>query len=517
MPGKRKGTMDIRELLRHIQRVESNRTVAQTLGVDRKTVARYRAWAAEQGLLEGQLPALGELHQLLKETMKTTPPPQNTSSVEPYRELVTKLRSQNVEMAAIHQRLIDRGYTGSYSSVRRFVHNLEPSTPEAIVRVETAPGEEGQVDFGFAGLVIDPESGELRRAWVFVMTLSWSRHQYVELVFDQKVETWLRLHRNAFAFFGGVPERIVVDNLKAAIVRRYLNEPEAQHSYAECANHYGFLIAACRPHTPQHKGKVESGGVHYVKRNFLAGREPMSLPQANQEALRWVNDVAGQRRHGTTKEAPLARFEIERSHLQPLPDTPYDLAVWQHIERLNRDCYVVFDHAYYSVSYRLIDQPLWVAGGTSQVRIYTEDYQLKATHERAQRPGQRQTNLDHLPPEKVPGLLLTRESCRQRAETIGPATVEVVNRLLDHRPEDRLRTAGRLLGLAERFSPERLEASCARALRFDDAGYMTIKHILEQGLDAELPPASEEVPSAQIFVRKAAEMVEHLFGGVSWS
>jgi hypothetical protein len=184
---------------------------------------------------------------------------------------------------------------------------------------------------------------------------------------------------------------------------------------------------------------------------------------------------------------------------------------------LNRDCYVVFDHAYYSAPWRLIDQPLWVAGGTSQVRIYTKDYQLKATHERAQGPGQRQTNLDHLPAGKVPGLLLTRESCRQQAETIGPATVEIVNQLLDHRPEDRLRTAGRLLRLAERFSPERLEASCARALRFNDAGYATIKRILEQGLDDELPPTPEEAPPAQLFVRKATEMVEHLFGGVSWS
>ncbi len=516
MPGKRKETMDIRELLRHIQHGQSDRAVAQVTGVNRKTVARYRAWATGQGLLEGSLPPLGELHKLLKETMNTTLPPQNASSVEPYRELVVRLREQGVEMAAIHQRLIERGYTGSYSSVRRFVGTLEPSTPEVVVRIETRPGEEGQVDFGFAGSLIDPETGELRRAWAFVMTLSWSRHMYVEFVFDQKLETWLRLHRNAFAFFGGVPERIVVDNLKAAIVRACWDEPQAQHSYRECAHHYGFLIAACRPYTPKHKGKVESGGVHYVKRNFLAGREPVSLPEANQAVLRWVNDVAGQRRHGTTKEAPLARFEIERPLLQSLPDTPYDLAVWKQV-KLHNDCYVVFQEAYYSAPWRLKGQKLWVAGGTSQVRIYTADYELVATHDRAQRPGQRQTHLAHLPTEKVPGLLLTRENCRQQAGAIGPATAEVVNRLLDHRPEDRLRTAGRLLRLAERFGPERLEAGCARALRFDDAGYATIKRVLEEGLDKEVPAAPEEVPPAQVFVRKAAEVVEHLFGGVSWS
>ena len=517
MSGKRKETMDIRELLRYIQHGDSDRAVEKATGVNRKTVARYRGWATELGLLEGPLPPISELHRLLKETMNTTPPPQNTSSVEPYRELVTALREQSVEMAAIHQRLIEQGYSGSYSSVRRFVRNLEPITPEAMVRIETLPGEEVQVDFGFAGLLIDPETGELRRAWVFVMTLSWSRHQYVEFVFDQKLETWLRLHRNAFAFFGGVPERVVVDNLKAAIVRRLFNEPQAQHSYGECANHYGFLIAACQPRTPRHKGKVEKGGVHYVKRNFVAGREPMVITEANRKALRWVNDVAGQRRHGTTKEVPLARFEIERPLLQPLPDTPYDLAIWKHIKKLHADCYVVFEDAYYSAPWRLIGHPLWVCGGTAQVRIYDKDYQLVATHERASKPGQRQTNLDHLPAEKVPGLMLTRESCRQQAAEIGPATEEVVNRLLDHRPEDRLRTAGRLLKLADQFGTERLEVSCARALLFDDAGYVTIKRILEQGLDIEAPAVPEDAPPAQLFVRKAAELVEHLFGGASWN
>jgi hypothetical protein len=177
--------------------------VAKALGIDRKTVARYRTWAQEQGLLEGSLPSLGELQRLAEETLDSSPPPQNTSSVEHYRQVVAKLRREGVEIAAIHQRLKERGYTGSYSSVYRFVRNLEPRMPDVTVRVETPPGEEAQVDFGYAGQMVDPDTGELRKTWMFVMTLSWSRHQYVEFVFDQKVGTWLRLHRNAFAFFRG--------------------------------------------------------------------------------------------------------------------------------------------------------------------------------------------------------------------------------------------------------------------------------------------------------------------------
>lgn len=359
----------------------TNETVAGAMKVDRKTVGRYRAWATEQGLLTEPLPALGDLQRLLDETLDSPPPPQNSSTVEPYRESVLRLRERKVEIAAIYERLKERGYAGSYSSVYRFVRALEPLEPEALVRVETPPGEEAQVDFGYAGMMIDPETGKLRKAWVFVMTLSWSRHQYVEFVFDQTVETWLRLHRNAFAFFNGVPQRIVPDNLKAAIVRACWDEPQAQQAYRECAEHYDFLIAPCRPRTPRHKGKVEQGGVHYVKRNFLGGREPTTLTQANQDVLNWVDTTAGQRIHGTTKERPRDRFALERKALRALPGTPYDMAVWKQV-KVHRDCYVNFERAYYSAPFRLVGQQVWVRGGTRQVYVYTSDYQMVATHPR---------------------------------------------------------------------------------------------------------------------------------------
>jgi transposase len=511
MPGKRKDTMDIREILRRLRKGESQRTIAKALGIDRKTVGRYHEWAQAQDLLTGPLPPPTQLHHLLDETLSSPPPPQTISSVEPYRVLVKQLRQEGVEIAAIYERLKERDYSGSYASVYRFVRALEPRTPEVTVRVETRPGEEAQVDFGYAGRMIDPETEAERRAWAFVMALSWSRHQYVEFVFDQKVETWLRCHRNAFAFFGGVPQRVRIDNLKAGIAHVCWNEPEAQRAYRECAEHYDFLITPCYPQTPEHKGKVEQGGVHYVKRNFLGGRTPTTLTQANQDVLRWVETTAGQRIHGTTKEKPLARFETEREMLRPLPGMPYDLAVWKQV-KLHRDCYVIFDQAYYSAPFRLVGQQLWVRGGVQSVQIYTEDYQLVATHTRAHQPGQRLTHLDHLPPHKMPGVILSREGCRLRADEVGPRTREVVDVLLDHRPEDRLRTAGRLLLLAERFGPQRLETACTRALRFDDPTYTTIKRILEEGLDGEELPSTEPAPLAFTFVRTAAELIGHLVG-----
>jgi hypothetical protein len=349
------------------------------------------------------------------------------------------------------------------------------------------------------------------------MTLAWSRHQYAEFVFDQKVETWLRLHRNAFAWFGGVPGRVVIDNLKAAIVKAVWDDPEVQQSYRECAEHYGFLIAPCRPRTPEHKGKVEQGGVHYVKRNFLGGRQPTLITQANQDVLAWCDTTAGLRIHGTTKEQPKARFqEVERARLHPLPETPYDIAVWKKAT-VQRDCYVEFDKAYYSVPYRLITQQVWVCGGIQQVRIYTLKHTLEATHERAQQPGERLTHLDHLPPKKVPGLTLNREDCLATATQVGAATLQVVQTLLDDPAIDRLPSVGRLLRLRHQFSDARLEAACQRALHFDDPAYKTVKRILTQGLEREPLLSPVAAPQATAFVRSAEDLIGDVLGGAPWN
>jgi transposase len=149
-----------------------------------------------------------------------TRPAQEQSLVEPFSEQVLAWHAQGVEGKAIWQLLVEQhGFGGSYSSLKRFLRRAAPPTPRATLRLEVDPGAEAQVDFGYGGLFRDREQDRLRRAWAFVMTLSCSRHQYAELVFDQTVATWLRLHRAAFEFFGGVPRRVVLDNLRAAIVQ----------------------------------------------------------------------------------------------------------------------------------------------------------------------------------------------------------------------------------------------------------------------------------------------------------
>jgi transposase len=516
MSGRRADMLDIREILRRVRLGESDRAIVKALGVSRKTVRKYRQWAEQAGLPAGELPPTEQLSALLQTSLAEAPPPQAPSSVEPYRELVVRWREQGLECQAIWQRLgRDHGFQGGYGAVWRFVSRLEGATPQVTVRIEVKPGDEAQVDFGYVGLLLDPQTGQRRKAWVFVMTLSWSRHMYVEFVFDQTVETWLRLHQHAFAFFGAVPRRVVLDNLKAAIVKACFEDPVVQRSYLELAEHYGFLLAPCRVRTPEHKGKVENG-VHYVQRNLIGSQDFADIQAANQGALVWIQQVAGQRIHGTTRQKPLAQFQaIEQAALLPLPNEPYELAVWKQV-RVGRDCYVNFEKSYYSAPYRLVGQEVWVRGGLTAVRIYA-NHKLEALHPRAQQPGERYTVVDHLPPAKVAGLTTTRETCAARAAEIGPSAAEVVTRLLAQKPVDRLPMVKRLLGLADKYGALRLERACRRALQFEEYTGQTIRCILEKGLDlALLPPMATALLPAPQFARSAEELLPGL-GSVSWN
>lgn len=506
MAGRSKSMLDVREMLRRLRAGDPDRRVARELGVSRRTVRKYRERAAEAGFLHQEelvSPAvLEEVLRQVEEERRLGP----VSGAEPFREFVQAKRSEGVEIQALLGLLREKGYQGSYSSLRRFVGRLEKKTPEVFVRVETGPGEEGQVDFGYVGHFYDPRSGRVRKAWVFVMTLGFSRHQYAEIVFDQKIETWVELHVRAFEWFGGTVKRVVLDNLRSGIVKAVIHDQEAQRSYRELAEHYGFLISPCRPATPRHKGKVESG-VRYVKRNALAGREFRDIEQANVHLLHWVEQTAGTRIHGTTQEPPLARFEREREKLLALPESRYEVVVWKKA-KLHPDCHVVFDYSYYSAPHRLVGEQLWVKATPRRVEVH-HGYERLATHERAIHRGTRRTISDHLPPEKLAGLLPEPVRLRALASEVGPFTGEFIERLLGERPLDRLRGAQGVLKLRHRYGAARLEAACRRALAFDELRYHTVKDILRKGLDLEPLEVMEPgpLPKTSQFARTVVEFV----------
>ncbi len=208
----------------------------------------------------------------------------------------------------------------------------------------------------------------MRRTWAFVMTLCHSHHQYLQFVWDQTVATWLGCHRRAFEWFNGVPERVIIDNAKCAIIKACRFDPQVQRSYAECAEGYDFKIDPCPPHDPQKKSIVESC-VKYVKGNFLATREFRDQAELNAQAKTWVLHEAGLRTHGTTRQQPLALFALEQPFLKPLPAQVPDLGVW-HPVTPHRDCHVKFEHVMYSAPFALVDKALWLRANDGCVALY---------------------------------------------------------------------------------------------------------------------------------------------------
>jgi len=311
-----------RQILVRMRMGESNRAIANSGLMGRKKAQALREKAILHGWLDPDavLPDNDTLATVLEENSQVLI---KGSSVAPYADKITKWYEQGIQGTTIHQALVDKyGFTGSYWSVIRYLKVLSEKTPAPTTVMEFTPGDAAQVDFGAGPLIVDTRTGELRKSWIFVMTLAWSRHIYAEFIRDQSTATWLACHRRAFEWFNGVPKRVVIDNPKCAITKACYHDPEVQRAYGECAEGYGFLIAPCPVRDPQKKGRVESN-VKYIKNGFVPLKEFRSLSDANAQLKRWLLSVAGNRKHGTTKCQPLERFtEIEQALLSPLPEVP---------------------------------------------------------------------------------------------------------------------------------------------------------------------------------------------------
>jgi transposase len=500
----------IQDIIRRLQLGDSERRISRDMQISRVTVRKYHKIMKETGYLESPDAETSgdELREALGPGVQA---PRQISTVEPYRETIQDWLKQGVEMTAIWLRLRENyGYKSGYSSIRRFVHRLEPIEPEAFIRVHSEPGEDMQVDFGSVGQLYDPVSKRMRTAYVFVATLCYSRHQYAELVFDQKVATWIALHKRTFDYFGGVPRRVIPDNIKAAVVKALVHDPILGDAYRRMALHYGFLISPTLPHTPRHKGKVESG-VHYVKRNFMAGQEFVDINVANVHLRYWIMNTAGIRKHGTTSEAPLHLFnEIEKASLQPLSVVPFQLLEIRPV-KVHPDCHVVITGSFYSVPFGYIGQELAAHVSENFVEIY-RGYDLVTTHPRSTRPGQWHTRVEHYPPAKAAYLIHTPDYCKKLGAKIGPSTKNVVEQLLADRPLDRLRSVQAILKLEESVGPKRLEAACARVLHFGDVRYRQIKLVLNAALDRDPLPETQLVQPAlsHVFARNGEEFFGRL-------
>ena len=476
-----------RHILARMRLGESDRQIDAAGLMGRRTAAKLRKKATAAGWLDADkaLPTEAELFEVFSRPRAAQARAQST--LAPFEDRIGEWLEDGIRVKKIHQTLKARfGYTGSYSSVRRFVQRLRAGQPRVTTVLTFDPGEAAQVDFGQGPQIVDVDTGEVFKTWYFVMTLCWSRHQYAELVRDQSVETWLGCHRRAFEHFGGVPGKVIIDNPKCAIVKACYHDPQVQRAYADYAEGYGFLINPCPVADPQKKGRVESG-VKYVKTSFQPLRDFRSLADANAQLMDWVMGEAGNRCHGTTRTAPLARFaEVERHVLKPLPASAPECARWAQA-KVHGDCHIQFDKAYYSVPWPKVGQRVDVRATETTLRVY-QRHELVAVHARAERAGQYRTVDAHLPPAHQAFKMRDPQWCLTQAQGIGPHCQALIEALFADRVLDRLRAAQGVIRLATRYTSERLEAACQRALAFDNITYRAVRTILEKGLDQHADP-----------------------------
>ncbi|MGH3635485.1 MAG: IS21 family transposase [Mycobacterium sp.] len=509
--------VDVTEILIHWHAGRSQSEIATSLGVDRKTVKKYLAPAIDAGIAPGDAPRSAQHWSelvrswwpgLVDTRLRQTTWPQ----IEAHRQFVVDMLAAGVTQATIWQRLRDEhGLTASVASLRRYVAaNLPEDALRGRVTVlrESPPaGQEAQIDYGYLGSWVDPVGGRLRRIWAFVMVLACSRHLFVRPVLSMDQAAWTQAHVEAFGFFGGVPARLVPDNLRTGVARPDLYDPKMNRAYAELAVHYDTLIDPARVRKPKDKARVERP-MPYVRDSFWRGREFTSLGQMQRAAIVWSTEVAGARScRPLGGAAPLTVFNaVEASELKPLPRKGFVLATWSRAS-VGPDIHVKVGRCLYSVPWRFIGQKVDARSTLTMVQIFC-DGELIATD--AAKPAGKQTDMSHYPPEKIAFAMRTPAWCRTQAEQIGPHAVTVIADLLAVNALFRLRAAQGVLRLADKHNADRLEAACGKAIAVGDPSYRTVKGILVAGVEADPPPAPTGDGGAAAFLHGP----ERLFSGV---
>lgn len=513
MARRRMAMTDILEIIVAWDAGEGISQIARRLGYTRVTVRKYaeaaRALGVERGGGRRSEAEWVRLAQAVIDRVAARRAPGAVAAEVARHHAYLEERVGRVHLSVLHQRLRDEhGLAASWGVFYRYVAGHWPDrllrAPRVTVRREDPPpGEEAQVDFCYVGLWDDPAAGRRRKLYAFLMTLSHSRHQFLYPTLAEDSAAWLDGHVAALAFFGGVPRRIVLDNLTAGITHADRYDPRVNRAYGELARHYGFLVDPARVAHPQDKPKVERN-VRYARDSFFPGRAGETLATLRVAAARWCREVAGQRLHGTTGERPALAFrQRELAALRPLPPQPWELATWTSAV-VGPDCHLRAGNAAYSVPYRYVNQRLEVRLGARTVQIY-DGATLVTTHPRQERG--RATRLDHYPEAGRAFLQGTPATCLRQAQEVGPATTLLVQGLLDEPTLTRLREVQALLRLREQYPDERLERACHRATAAGDGRYRTARGILERELDSL---ALEPEPPPQVagaFLRGPAAFV----------
>jgi transposase len=484
---------DFVEMFRHWDAGRSQVQIHQALDIDRKTIRKYLAPALAEGLQPHPAEAFDEelwrerIRRWFPELVDPVARALTWPQIAAHHQWITGQLKVPVTVATIAQRLRDDHHVEvSESTVRRYIATTftEQRLEERVTvpRGAVEPGSEAQIDYGKLGMWFDPASGRRVAVWVFAMILSCSRALFVQPVLRMDQSSWNASHVAAFQFFGGVPARLVCDNLKTGVTRPDLYDPQINLAYGELAAFYGTLIDTPAPANP---------------------RVFTSLTQMQADAIRWATEVYGVHKHrGMDGQTPTTVFTaLERDALIPLPPRVFESVVYG-LGRVAPDCHVKSGKALYSVPWRLIGQQVTVRTAGDMVQLFHNDI-VVATH--VLHLSGRSTNFEHYPPHKIAHTLRSVTWCRTQAEQIGPGAVAIVAELSQINAIHRLRAIQGIIRLRDTYGDARLDTACARALAVGDPRYRTVKGILVAGTEhGDDLTAQHSVPTPPAMLRGPA-------------
>jgi transposase len=397
--------------------------------------------------------------------------------LETFKEKTTELIEKGLNAVRIHEELLKEGAMVSYPTVKRYVANIK-KRDTIFIRIHTKPGEEAQVDFGYVGLTLD-NNGKKRRTWVFNMKLCYSRLDYYKKVYDQRVETFIQCHIDAFEYFKGVPECVKIDNLKAAILEANFYEPVYQRLYKNFAFYYNFNPIPCRIYRPNDKGKVESG-IKYVKNNFFKGRVFINGDNLDKRLKDWLDNTCNKRIHGTIKKVPFEVFiNEEKAKLKPLPLDRFKM-VQGGTRNVYHDCHIYVDYSYYSVPFEYVGKEVAIELSESLLKIYHDNKEI-AVHARLKQKGTFSTQNNHYPKYKRYSETEYQEKYQTKMKNIGSYAEQLFFFVIQKQPKDWGRTIQGILSLLKRYPGDIIDTACKRALAFNVYQYNVIKNICANG------------------------------------
>ena len=460
----------------------SNRKIAEILNVNRKTVNKYAKLYHQNGpkVPTGSEEQNGPKVPAGSEEQNGPKAPagfQSRSRCGEFHDVIIDLvEKKGLSAVRVHRDLREEyGFEVSYDSVKRYIRKLKLKNQLPFRRIETVPGEEAQVDFG-QGAWICYEDKKRKRPNLLVVTLSYSRACYEEVVFGQTTENFIRAIENAFRHFGGVPKKIIIDNLKAAVKRHDWFDPELNRKVIEFARHYNTVIVPTKPYTPEHKGKVESS-VKYIQNNALKGRSFASISAQNIYLRKWQTSVANTRIHGTTKRQVGKMFEEEKKHLQPLPMSLFPC--FEEASRVvHRDGYVEVQRAYYSVPVEYCRRNVWVRWDGRLVRIFNHRWEQIALHQKVE-SGQFSTNKNHIDSKKATPEENGMEYYLRKAAGIGENVRIWAEELFKKRGNTAFRAVMGLINLKKKHPIIEIDKGCELAIELDVFSLQNLRKIIE--------------------------------------